>query len=371
MERKKIMFFIYRMGGGGAARTMLNIVNHLDREKFSPILVTLDFNYTYENYLRDDVRFIKLPVKRLRESIIPLAKLLKQEKPDLLFSTVSTYNIIAILATILSRTKTKLIIREAAYLGGNVKENIKLKIYGLLYRMADRVIALSEGVKENLISRYGVDEEAIDVIYNPVDLKHIEAEGEREIEETNLFTDRKTILTAGRLVVEKDHATLLRAFKKSIQLESSHLIILGEGELEEELKKLAESLGIEDRVSFVGFKKNPYAYMKRADVFALTSRTEGFGHVLVEALTLGVPIVSTRCNPGAEEILGEETYGMLAEVGDDTGFAQKLDRALSLTAEEREAIIAKGKARAQQFSAEQIVRQYEARFCDVLRGKNE
>src|SRR5699024_8682202 len=97
LERKKVMFFIYRMGGGGAARTMLNIINHLDRTKFKPILVTLDFSYTYENYVREDIEFIKLPVKRLRQAIRPLAKLIRKKRPDLLFSTVPNYNTIAIL----------------------------------------------------------------------------------------------------------------------------------------------------------------------------------------------------------------------------------------------------------------------------------
>ncbi len=98
--------------------------------------------------------------------------------------------------------------------------------------------------------------------------------------------DKQTILTAGRLVKEKDHRTLFRAFAKLDDLENKQLIILGEGELEGELKQLAKELGIFEQVYFLGFKRNPYAYMKRADVFALTSITEGFGHVLVEALAL-------------------------------------------------------------------------------------
>src|SRR5690625_7438809 len=105
------MFFIYRMGGGGAARTLLNIINHLDRKQFQPILVTLDFTYTYEGDVREDIQFIKLPVKRLRQAIVPLAKLIKQENPDLLFSTVPNYNVIAILAKIIARQKTKLLVR--------------------------------------------------------------------------------------------------------------------------------------------------------------------------------------------------------------------------------------------------------------------
>lgn len=365
------MFFIYRMGGGGAARTMLNLINHLDRTKFSPILVTLDFNYTYEQYVRDDVQFIKLPVKRLRQAIIPLSTLIRHEQPDLLFSTVPNYNTIAILAKLLSRTKTKIIVREAAYLGGTTKENIKLRVYGLFYKMAHRVIALSNGVKENLISRYHVNKDKIDVIYNPIDLTHIKNESRHNIEEQQLFEQgNKTIITAGRLVAEKDHVTLLRSFAKIDKRLNAHLIILGEGELELQLKKIAKKLGISERISFLGFKQNPYAYFRQADVFALTSTTEGFGHVLVEALALGVPVVSTRCNPGAEEILGEATYGMLADVGDVEAMTNNLERALTLTNSEREKIIKKGKERASQFAVERIVEQYEQTFKHVLSKGN-
>jgi len=358
------------MGGGGAARTMLNIINHLDRSKFKPMLVTLDFSYTYETYLREDVEFIKLPVQRLRQAIIPLAKLIRQEKPDLLFSTVPNYNTIAILAKILARTKTKLVVREAAYLGGTTKEDLKLKIYGLLYRMSNRVVALSEGVKQNLILRYHIREDQIKVIYNPVDLKHIKNESEKSVEDQHLFDeDGKVIITAGRLVKEKDHESLLKAFARIDRKINAHLIILGEGELEAKLKKLAKQLEITDRVSFIGFKQNPYAYIKRADVFTLTSTTEGFGHVLVEALALGVPVVSTRCNPGAEEILGEETYGMLSEVGDVSALSQNLEQALELTDDEREKITSKGKKRAKEFAAERIVEQYEELFLEITKDK--
>lgn len=364
------MFFIYRMGGGGAARTMLNIINHLDRTKFTPMLVTLDFDYTYESYVREDVQFIKLPVKRLRQGIFPLSKLIRDEKPDLLFSTVPNYNTIAILAKLLSRTKTKLVVREAAYLGGTIKENMKLKMYGLLYKVSHRVIALSEGVKGNLISRYRVNSAKIDVIYNPIDLTHIQNESQQNIEEQHLFEQpEKTIITAGRLVAEKDHATLLRSFASIDKQLNAHLIILGEGELETQLKQLAKKLGISERISFLGFKQNPYAYIKRANVFALTSTTEGFGHVLVEALALGVPVVSTRCNPGAEEILGEGTYGMLADVGDVEAMTDNLERALMLTDEEKNNIVTKGENRASQFAAERIVEQYEQVFKNVLYNK--
>src|SRR5699024_10741734 len=101
------------MGGGGAARTLLNIINNIDREKFTPILATLDFTGDYEKDLKDDVKLIKLPAKRLRKSIFPLAKVIREEKADIVFSTIPNYNTIAILANVLSFTKAKNIVREA------------------------------------------------------------------------------------------------------------------------------------------------------------------------------------------------------------------------------------------------------------------
>src|SRR5699024_11740036 len=113
----------------------------------------------------------------------------------------------------------------------------------------------------------------------------------------------KTIVTAGRLVPERDDKTLLTAFSHVTQQMERQLIILGEGELEAALKAEARNLNIADHVHFIGFQDNPYAYFKRADLFALSSLTEVFGHVLVEALAVGTPVVSTNCIHGALEVL--------------------------------------------------------------------
>lgn len=370
MERKKVLFFIYRLGGGGAARTILNIVNYLDRNKFEPMLVTLNYNYDYEQYVKDDVKFVKLKTKRLRSAIIPLAKLIRKERPELLFSTIPNYNTVVILAKLLSCTKAKLIVREAAFLGGNFKEDMKLKIYGLLYRFAKRVVALSHGVKENLVNRYHIKREQIEVIYNPVDLYHINEQAKKPLPDDlkHLFTNEqiRSIVSAGRLVKEKDQQTLIKAFAKVQKKIDSQLIILGEGELETELQTLTKQLDIDDKVHFVGFQKNPYVFFQHADLFVLTSLNEGFGHVFVEAMATGTPIVSTRCNPGAEEVLENGEYGMLAEVGDVDDVAAKMMQALRMTEDERASFVQKGYKRAEQFNVTNIVNQYEKLFLATI-----
>lgn len=370
MKRKKILFFIYQLGDGGAARTILNIANHLDQTTFEPIIVTLNYKGNYEHYLHADIPLVKLNTKRLRSAIFPLAKLIRHEKPHIVFSTIPNYSTIAILAKLLSFTKTKIIVREAAYLGGNLKENTSLLIYGLLYRFASRVVALSNGVKKNLQMRYKVNPHKIHVIYNPIDLDKINDQmntGKIAEEHEQLFqTNRKVIITAGRLVKEKDQQTLIKAFAKVRKQIDSDLIILGEGPLKKTLQQLAEELDISAHVHFLGFLENPYIYFNRSDVFVLSSISEGFGHVLVEALATKTLVVSTDCKPGSDEVLNNGEYGMICQVGHAQEMAEKIIQSLQASKEEKAARITHGYARANEFSARAIVEQYEDVFTNVI-----
>lgn len=358
------------MGAGGAARTMLNILNNIDRSEFTPILVTLNYDGSYEKYLDPNIKFIKLKTKRLRSAIFPLAKVIREERADLVFSTIPNYNTIAILGRLLSFTSAKNIVREAAYLGGTPSSNLKLRLYGLLYRFSSKVVALSNGVKENIVTRYKVKPSKIEVIYNPVDIENIARnihEGTMTEEHLSIFTDSdKVIITAGRLVNDKDHKTLIKAFAKVNERVDSKLIILGEGELEQELRLLAEKLMIKDNVHFLGFQQNPYIYFKHADVFALTSKREGFGHVLTEALATGIPIVSTDAKPGAKEVLNSGEFGLMCQVGNVSELADKLYEILTWDENQINDWIEKGMERAHTFHAKKIVKQYEMLFSQVI-----
>lgn len=372
MKKVKVLFFIYQMGGGGAARTLLNIMNNLDRSKFKPVLVTLNFNGAYESELKPDVTFIKLNSKRLRGAVFPLAKIIRDEKADIVFSTIPNVNTIAIISRLLSLTGAKNIIREADNLGGTFRTNLKLRCFGIIYRLSHQIISLSEGVKENLITRYGIPSENVKVIYNPVDLQDIEDKvkhGEIAPEHRKLFnTEDKVIITAGRLVEQKDHRTLLNAFAKVSRHINSRLIVLGEGPLKEELLQQAAALNIGDRVHFVGFQKNPYVYFKQADLFVLSSKHEGFSHVITEALATGTPVVSTDCPSGPSEVLNNGEYGRLCEVGNAEEMAEQMLEVLTLKKEKRASeIVDKGYKRALDFEAKKIVQQYEDIFIDTLK----
>ncbi|MDV2583309.1 glycosyltransferase [Alkalibacillus haloalkaliphilus] len=362
MKRKKILFFIYTMGKGGAARTLLNVMNNLDRNKFEPMLVTLNHDGEYEQYVQDDVQFIKLEAKRLRSGILPLAKIIRKEKVDIVFSTIPNYNMIAILAKMLSFTRAKVVVREADHVGGSFLGNLKCFVYGRFYNRTDQVISLSEGVKQNLVEKYKLKPNAIEVVYNPLDIENIKHQieiGELPKDVAPIFNqNEKVIVTAGRLVKQKDHDTLIKAFAKTNEQVKTQLVILGEGPLEEELKSLAQKLNVEDRVHFIGFQDNPYIFFHEADLFVLTSIHEGFSHVIAEALASGTPVVSTNCKSGPSEVLANGEYGDLCPVGDSNSISEAMTETLTLPPEALQVRVSKGEERAEFFNANKIVSRY-------------
>jgi glycosyltransferase involved in cell wall biosynthesis len=191
------------------------------------------------------------------------------------------------------------------------------------YQRNDGLIAVSQGVAKEIMNLLHLDPAKVKIIYNPVVTPDIfslanENTGHPWLQSKN----DPVILAAGRLVPQKDFATLLQAFAELRKQRACKLIILGEGEERKNLEAQAEQLGLRDDVDLPGFVENPYAFMAQSNVFALSSAWEGFGVVLAEALALGVPVVSTNCPYGPSEILQHGKFGPLVQVGDARAFAQ-------------------------------------------------
>jgi glycosyltransferase involved in cell wall biosynthesis len=180
-------------------------------------------------------------------------------------------------------------------------------------------------VVEDTIQITGMPRERMVAIPNPVITPDIYPRSEEPVDHP-WFDDPAipVIIGAGRLTREKDFATLIRAFQRVREQQECRLLILGEGLLRQELEQMAAGLGLADCVAMPGYAPNPFAYMKKSALFVLSSAWEGSGNVLVEAMALGVPVVSTDCPYGPSETLAGGRFGPLVAVGDDAAMAEAM-----------------------------------------------
>ncbi len=187
------------------------------------------------------------------------------------------------------------------------------------------MVAVSNGVADDLARVARVPRDRIQVIYNPVITPELLARAQAPLDHPWFQpSEPPVVLSVGRLSIEKDQATLLRAFAQVRRRQPARLLILGEGKERASLEAMADSLGIKGDLALPGFVENPLPYMKRSAVFALSSTFEAFGLVLVEALAVGAPVVATDCQSGPREILEDEKHGRLVPVGNEQVLAEAI-----------------------------------------------
>ena len=198
------------------------------------------------------------------------------------------------------------------------------------YPKLHRLIAVSQGVADDVITITGMSDRQVTVVRNPTVSPAMLAAATLPVEHPWLATDAlPVVLGVGRLTEQKDFPTLLRAFAEVAKQRDARLIILGEGQLREALLEQARQLGIADKVAFPGFSDNPWAWMRRAAVFVLSSRWEGSPNTLTEALALGIPVVSTDCPSGPRELLNGGKLAPLVPMGDITALSEAILSTLS------------------------------------------
>lgn len=246
-------------------------------------------------------------------------RLLRQNNIDVSISSVYETPRINYLACIGTKCKS-IQTRHSTYSSSlflNEKKSIIINIFSwfminFVYNRAERVTAVSNGVRDDLI-HWGVDSNKIVTIYNPLNIDKIIQDSKEAVDSPLFETDIPILITAGRLVPVKGQWHLIRIFSEIRKKIVCKLVICGEGELLESLQKLVSDYNLQDDVVFLGWVPNPYKYYAKSTLFVLTSLSEGYGNVLVEAMTCGCPVISTNCKYGPAEILDNGHYGILSE----------------------------------------------------------
>jgi len=365
----RISFLLPDLRGGGAQHMVINMANEFSTRGHEITLLIIEDAGPYKHKIKDGVAIEYFNCKRAISAVVPLSNWLRGKKPDVLYSAMSYVNVVAVAAKLLSGSKnTAVVVSERNFFSLNARQDgsppslLQRLSVGLLYPRADAIVGISKGVAEDIKKYLFGGHEKVSCIYNPVvtdiTLKQLEQNS------SDAWFDscaRPVIVTSGRLVAQKDQKTLLKAFARLLKSRAASLLILGEGPLQDELIGSARVLGIREHVYFKGFVADPLSYMKKADVFALSSAWEGFGNVVVEALLCGLPVVSTDCPAGPAEILDNGRYGFLVPVGDDDKLAKALESALAGKPDPENQ-----KKRAMDFSVQKICDQYEALFKGVV-----
>lgn len=329
----KIDVFLPNLAGGGAERSILATATALT-ETDSVRLLLAAAKGNYLGQVPAQLPMIDLGASKVLAAIPALRRQIRSHRPDAIFSALDNANAAMLIAAKLAGFKGRKVIsirnnpsQEYAQLTGRADQLI-LKLCRLTYRSAHSVTCVSEGVRQDAIQFFGLDPDQVRTIYNPVLDENFDRGVRQPCYQEWLAGDRDfpVAVAAGRFTPQKSFDTLIDA---AAQIPNLHLVILGEGPLEGDLRAQVDRLGIANRVRFEGFISNPFPFFRSADVFVLSSRFEGLPGVLVQAMGAGTRLVSTDCPSGPREILNAGEWGTLVPVGDVRALAAGISKALT------------------------------------------
>jgi glycosyltransferase involved in cell wall biosynthesis len=336
--RRKVCFVLPSLNGGGAERAAVQILNGLDPDRWDRSMFLFAREGPYLAEVDPGITIESAGTASRWGRWRALRSYVARERPEIVMAFLSYF-------TVLSAVR-------AANTGARVVFNLQTPMSAFLtdadyqwrrrwhkaafsavtragYAAADLIVATSHGVARDLTSTFGISPDQIRVLANPVDLARVRAAMAEPIDDAVLPPgDGPLIVAAGRLAEAKNYPLMIEAVAALRQRLPARLLILGQGELEGALRQLIAARGLGDAVSLGGFHANPWKHIARADVFLLTSRYEGFGNVLIEAMACGVPVVATA-SPGTRDIVTDGVDGLLVEAHIAGAVADKLQRVLA------------------------------------------
>lgn len=357
------------------------VVGSLERQKYTAPTKTANKIY----YFSDTLKYARyygpnplLLVHFLKE-IIWLFRIIKKEKPQVILSIDIHLNLLSGIIKALTREDTKLIFTTHINLPAVIRRKLfpplrkPLELIGnYFYSRADAVVCVSEGVSGAIKKLFSLKRRIITIPYG-LDSKSVITKSKEKIlkDEGRVFTkDAKRIISIGRFDAQKDFVTLIRAFVHvKREIKNADLVLLGDGYQRREFEKKVKDLKIAPYVHFLGWKSNVYPYIKRSDVFVLSSRYEGFGYVLIEAMFLGLPVISTDAPFGPREVLGDGKYGILVPIGNVKVLAEAIIKLLQDKKEYRRYALM-SRQRIKFYTEEKMLASYKNLISALLKSRN-
>ncbi|TMJ37927.1 MAG: glycosyltransferase [Alphaproteobacteria bacterium] len=380
-RRRHVAFFMYKLSGGGAQRRAVTLANGLAALGYDVDFVVINDRSKIRELLAPGLRFIELnsprwgglhavlyrhlPSRTVRVYLgaVAFARYLLAEKPGTIVAGSSRVLLSAVIAWLIAGRTMPLVLRATNFPSGNfnlwrpVRPIVDLYLRALLrlvFPPASATVAVGDGVAEEVARLSGMPRQRIATVFEPVLDGTVAERSRAPLDHPWLAPGEPPVLLAvGRLRMQKDFPTLIRAFALARAKRPMRLVVLGEGRDRPRLQKMIEALGIADDVCLFGRTENPFAWMARVSMFVLSSAWEGLPAVLIEALACGCPVVSTNCPSGPWEILEGGKYGRLVPCRDPERLAEAILAALD-TPVDRQALV----ERACAFSAEASVNGY-------------
>lgn len=355
---KKIALFLPNLQGGGAEKVALLLANEFILQDYNVDMVLCNAEGEFLSALHNNIKVIDLKAVGLQDIFKSLLRYLRNEKPDALLALMWPLTLLAVAAFKLARLPGRVVVSDHTTFSQSplLKSRPKRWIFRgslrVVYPWADARLAVSNGVSTDLVNLGMLNRDSIEVIYNPVS-SNINSLSEEESKDLWRGFKGKKVVAVGALKWAKNYPALLEAFAILLQEEKAMLSIVGRGELLSKLENKSKQLGIDANVQYVGFSDAPFAWMESADLLVLSSHYEGFGNVLVEAMSVGTPVVSTDCKSGPREILDNGKYGKLVPVNDINALAQAMLESL-----QQKHDVEVLKLRAADFSVDKVANKY-------------
>ena len=365
----KICFVIPTLTSGGAERVAVTVLSALDSRHERMLYLFSGADGVYFDRIAPGVRVVVASRRSWLARLFELARFLRTAKPDIVMPFLSYF--ITAIAAWMAGTGARVVFNQGTPTTGFLedpdfswRQPLRRRVFAWMtrwfYRRADAVVVTSQGVADDLATRYGVPRAKMRVLHNPVDLEAIAAGAAEALDDP--AGEGPVVVAAGRLAGVKNYPLLLAALEQLNRGTPVHAWILGDGDERARLEQIAAQPPLAGRVRFLGFRRNPWAAIAHADVFVLTSSYEGFGNVLIEAMACGTPVVATR-SPGTVAIIEHGVNGLLV-AHEPAAVAAAISRILS-DRPLRDRLVARARRDVGHYALPNVIERYNRLFQEL------